>query len=78
MHLSRQETEILRELSKDAVGDSKVNTVDSLARHLSAQQFSEDEISTALERLQGEGFVEIAESGNILSTEKGNAALSSL
>jgi len=78
MHLSRQETEILQELSKDAVGDRKVHTVDSLAKHLSAQRDSDDELSKALKRLQWEGFVEIAESGNILSTEKGNAALSSL
>jgi len=69
MKLSGQETEILQELAK---------TPDSLAPEQLAKLSANDNFADALNGLKDKGFVDIAENGNVVITEMGNAALASL
>jgi hypothetical protein len=78
MELSRQETEILEQLSRGDASAPRVNTVDALAAHWAEVKMPGHEFPEALESLQAKGFVEVAENGDLMITEKGNAAVSSL
>lgn len=78
MNLSWQETEVLQQLSKGAASAPRVNSFDALSAHWRLLRSSDQELTEILEGLELEGFIEISDSGNILITDKGNAALASL
>ena len=78
MDLSRQETEILEQLSRGAASAPRVNTVDALASHWAEINLPGHEFPEGLESLKAKGFVGGAENGDLMITEKGNAAVSSL
>lgn len=78
MDLSRQETEILEQLSRGDASAPRANTVDALAARWAEIDLPGHEFPEALESLRAKGFVEVAENGDLMITEKGNAAVSSL
>ena len=78
MNLSWQETEVLQQLSKGAASAPRVNSFDALSAHWRLLRSADQELSKVVEGLEVEGFIEISDSGNILITDKGNAALASL